>query len=282
MTKQAENASTKILVVEDSRTQAEYLCHILKSNGYEVGLAVNGNDALAQVRIEHPAMVLTDILMPEMDGYALCRAIKQDPDLASIPVILVTQLFDPADLIKGLEAGANNIIIKPFEPEHVISRITGTLQSLAQAGSDDEEASLEVSLAGKKHLIPANRLRTPAILLSTYDHALKNNAELQEAQKRLTALNGDLQQKVEELQEAYNTILKEKNERIRAEEALKRENKKLHMMAGLTRDTLLNQLLALQKCLEQADTFRDNEPILAWEQITKAELVLGQTIKTLR
>ena len=55
--------------------------------------------------------------MPEMDGYALCSAIKQNKNLADIPVILVTQLFDPADLIKGLEAGANNIIIKPFEPK---------------------------------------------------------------------------------------------------------------------------------------------------------------------
>ena len=125
-----------------------------------------------------PAIVLTDIVMPEMDGYTLCHAIKQNENTAHIPVILVTQLFDPSDLIKGLEAGANNIIMKPFEPEHVISRITSTLNSLTFQGSDDTGAGLEVSFDGKTHLIPARHLQASTILVSTYDLALEEKRRI--------------------------------------------------------------------------------------------------------
>ncbi|MHB8164599.1 MAG: PAS domain S-box protein [Methanoregula sp.] len=202
-----EDNRIKVLVVEDSRTQAEYLQHILENEGYFVVLTFNGNQALERIKTDRPTIVLTDIMMPEMDGFALCSAIKQNKDMADIPVILVTQLFDPADLVKGLEAGADNIIIKPFKAEHVISRITGTLQSRAHPDSDDRESILEVSFDGKTHLIPSSQLRAPGILLSTYDLAVRKNTELQETNERLAAMNEELQQKVEHLQRAHEQLL---------------------------------------------------------------------------
>jgi DNA-binding response OmpR family regulator len=282
MKTQNEYAGAKILVVEDSRTQAEYLRHILEIGGYEVALATNGKDALNQIRIDRPTIVLTDIIMPEMDGYALCSAIRQNANMAQIPVILVTQLFDPADLMKGLEVGANNIIIKPFEPEHVISRIISTLQALAHPDPDDAGASLEVSFDGQTHHIPASQLRTPTILLSSYDLAIRKNAELQESREHLSSIVEDLQRKVGELQIANENLLKENIERRRTEEDLAKENKKLQIMAGLTRDNLLNQLTAIHECLEQAGNIREEDSAKAWELIIKAELVVDQTIKTLR
>ncbi|HQP72219.1 MAG TPA: response regulator, partial [Methanoculleus sp.] len=84
-----------VLVVEDSRTQAEFIRQILETAGYNVILAGNGAEAIKQVETARPDIVLTDILMPGIDGYELCRRIKQqNPDL---PVIMVTVLFDPAD-----------------------------------------------------------------------------------------------------------------------------------------------------------------------------------------
>jgi DNA-binding response OmpR family regulator len=282
MNTQNEYTGVKVLVVEDSRTQAQYLCHILKNEGYQVVLAANGDDALEQIRTSRPTIVLTDILMPGMDGYTLCRTIKRNESMAHIPVILVTQLFDPADLMKGLEAGANNIIIKPFEPEHVISRITSTLQSLAHTDSDGAGMDLEVSFAGQTHVIPASQFRTPTILLSTYDLAVRKNAELQEAYDNLEVMNKQLQQTVIDLQRSNETLLQENTGQRLTEEALARENKKLQMMATLTHDNLLDQLTALQECLEQANAFREKDPSMAWEHITKAELVVNQTIKGLR
>ena len=282
MKTQNENAGVKILVVEDSRTQAEYLRHILENEGYQVALAANGKAALEQIRLDRPTIVLTDIIMPEMDGYALCRAIRQNENMAQIPVILVTQLFDPADMMKGLEAGADNIIIKPFEPEHVISRITSTLESLEHRDSDDNGAPLEMSFGGQTHYIPANQLRKPTILLSTYDLAVRKTVELQEGKERLFTINEELQQKVEELQRANENLVQENAERRQMEVTLAKENKRLQIMATLTRDNLLNQLTAMHDCLDQANSIREKDPVIAWDHITKAELVVNQTIKTLR
>lgn len=202
-----DNSRLKILVVEDSRTQAEYLLHILEKEGYRAILAVNGNEALEIIRTDRPTMVLTDIVMPEMDGYVLCSAIKKNQDTADIPVILVTQLFDPPDLMKGLEAGANDIIIKPFKPEHVISRITSTLRSLEHQDSDGANHTLEVSFDGETHRIPEDQLRTPAIILSSYNAAMRKNAELQETNERLAVTNEDLLQKVENLEQEKEKFL---------------------------------------------------------------------------
>lgn len=85
MKEQQENSGVKVLVVEDSRTQAEYLQHILEHEGYRVILAFDGHQALEQIKTDRPSIVLTDIIMPEMDGYALCRAIKENEDMADIP-----------------------------------------------------------------------------------------------------------------------------------------------------------------------------------------------------
>lgn len=200
MKTQEKNSVVNILIVEDSRTQAEYLQHILENEGYSVVVATNGIEALEKIKIGKPSIILTDIVMPEMDGYELCRVIKTDENLKHIPVIIVTQLFDPADLIKGLDAGANNIIIKPYEPKHVLSRIVSTLQL------DDKESTLEVSLDGKTHYIPAHKLQTPAILLSTLDNALKKNTELSEANELLAAVNRDLQQKFEHFTQISKTL----------------------------------------------------------------------------
>ena len=204
---QQEKNGVNVLVVEDSRTQAEYLQHLLEHEGYQVILAFDGNQALEQIKINRPAIVLTDIIMPEMDGYALCSAIKKNEDMADIPVILVTQLFDPPDLIKGLEAGANDIIIKPFQPEHVLSRIASTLQYQEQKNAGEGSPALEVSFDGKTHLLPESQSRTPAILLSSYDASIRKNAELQAGFDRLAAENEDLQQKIEDLERSRERAL---------------------------------------------------------------------------
>lgn len=201
------NSDGEILVVEDSRTQAEYLQHILEKEGYRVTLAFDGKQALEKMKTHRPAVVLTDIIMPEMDGYELCSAIKKTEDLKEIPVILVTQLFDPPDLIKGLEAGANDIIIKPFEPEHVIARLTSIIQSRAHPNSGNNHNALRLSFNGKTHILPENQLRTPAILLSSYDVAIRKNTELQEAFDNLAVANEDLQLKVDNLQRANEKLL---------------------------------------------------------------------------
>ncbi|MCK9581012.1 MAG: response regulator, partial [Methanoregula sp.] len=206
-----------ILVVEDSRTQAEYLGHILNTRGFPFILAENGRIALERIAAEKPSLILTDILMPEIDGYDLCRNVRQNPDTAGIPIILVTQLFDPADVLKGLEAGADNFIIKPFDAEMVFSRISEALLDAQDIETDRSSPLLDVVYSGQRYAIRSGRLRILQILLSTYGLAIRKNTDLQEAQERLLALNEQLHQMVEELQVANEDLQLENNARERIE-----------------------------------------------------------------
>ncbi|MEI6839988.1 MAG: hybrid sensor histidine kinase/response regulator [Methanomicrobiales archaeon] len=234
----------KILVVEDSRTQAEYLRHILKNEGYTVSLATNGTEALQEIQKDPPGLVLTDILMPEMGGYELCRRIRGDPATASIPVILVTQLFDPVDVIRGLEAGADNFITKPFQPHHVFSRIDSVLQMLSLPDPEGRSGTgIKVSFADSNHIITAGRVQVLMFLLSAYDLAVKKNTELLETHEHLNEVNEELKRSNEEL---YN----ENTVRQQAEVALHQANKKLTLLSGLTRHDISNQLTVQMGYLE--------------------------------
>src|SRR5659263_380826 len=106
MKSKTNNNGLRILVAEDSRTQAEQLGFLLEQHGYQVTIAADGKLALAAAQAQKPALVISDIVMPEMDGYELCKAIKADEKLKDIPVILVTTLSDAQDVIRGLECGA--------------------------------------------------------------------------------------------------------------------------------------------------------------------------------
>lgn len=167
-----------VMVVEDSRTQAEYLGHILKKEGYSYVIAGNGGIALEMIAKERPAVILTDVIMPEMDGYMLCQKIRADLHTEDIPVVIVTQLFDPPDVLRGLEAGADNFIIKPFEPETVALRISEALQLREIQNPDRQSPALNVEFFGRKYAIRAGRLQILHILLSTYDLAIRKNHDL--------------------------------------------------------------------------------------------------------
>src|SRR5450756_2825778 len=105
MKPEKNNHSLDILIAEDSRTQADLLGFLLEQHGYRVTIAANGKQALEAAQAQKPTLVISDIVMPEMDGYELCKAIKSDEKLKDIPVILVTTLSDPQDVIRGLECG---------------------------------------------------------------------------------------------------------------------------------------------------------------------------------
>lgn len=271
-----------ILVVEDSRTQAQYLRYILEEEGCQVSLATNGMEALRQIEKDRPDIVLTDIVMPEMDGYELCHTIKQNVDTKDIPVILVTQLFDPVDVIKGLEAGADNFIIKPYEPEYIHSRIKSTVLSLKNPDPDGECKSLEFSFSDGQHTITSSRLQIINILMSTYEIAVSKNSELEEAHERLNSLNEKLQEAVEDLKNTNVELQRENSERRRVEAALADANKKLQLMTNITRHDLLNQLTALREYIELGQIISEKDSQKAWSHITSACKVLEQIINTVR
>ncbi|WP_292519078.1 hybrid sensor histidine kinase/response regulator [Methanoculleus sp.] len=269
-----------ILVVEDSRTQAEFLRHMLEEEGYDVTLAADGEEALRRIEAGRPDIVLTDILMPGMDGYELCRRIKQDSP--GIPVILVTNLFDPADVMRGLAAGADSFIVKPVEPGLVCSQIEAVMRTAEMPDPDGSPAPLEIPFAGSTYTIAAGRLRILNTLLSTYSVAVAKNAELQEAQEQLHSLNEQLQAAVGDLSRSNESLAAENQERRRVEAALADANRKLQLMASITRHDLLNQLAALEGYLDLALSLREREPANAWQHVESADGMITRISNTLR
>ena len=184
-----ENYITKILVVEDSPTQAIRLQHILETRGFEVSIAFNGKSALEQLQSYRPNMVISDVIMPEMDGYELCRRIKGDESLKDIPVILLTSLSDPEDIIKGLEAGADNFITKPYQEKLLVSRIQYIIVNREIRERSSAGMGIEIFFAGRKHFLAADRIQIVDLLLSSYETAVQNYHDLERTNAELTKAN---------------------------------------------------------------------------------------------
>ena len=112
-------------------------------------IAVNGAEALQAVRESRPHLIISDVVMPVMDGYAMCRAIKDDETLSDVPVIILTSLSDPQDVILGVEAGVDYYLTKPYQAEALLSEIEAVLASSPYRETDDAQEQFRVTIAGK-------------------------------------------------------------------------------------------------------------------------------------
>lgn len=117
----------KILVVDDDPYILMSLEFLMKKSGYEVMIARNGTEALELINGQQPALVLLDVMMPDVDGYAICQYIKSQPALRDIIVVFVSAKTKPADVQKGLELGAARYISKPFSTKDVVQQVAGLL-----------------------------------------------------------------------------------------------------------------------------------------------------------
>ncbi|NOY76502.1 MAG: diguanylate cyclase [Calditrichaeota bacterium] len=118
----------KILLVDDIAINLELQKAYLQGSGYDVVLAMDGEEALRKVYEEKPDLILLDIMMPKKNGYEVCRLLKNDPETRFIPVIMVTALKDIEDKIKGIEAGADDFISKPFNKTELMARVRSLLR----------------------------------------------------------------------------------------------------------------------------------------------------------
>jgi len=187
--------NVEILIAEDSPTQREQLRFLLEEQGFAVRAAGDGREALAEIEARRPALVISDIIMPELDGYGLCRAIKEDERLRAIPVILLTTLSDREDILRGLEARADCYCTKPYDEEHLLERIAFHLDHTAPV---DGGGGLEIDVDGSRHVIRSSRWEILCLLLSTYGSAVRQNRVLSTTQLELRKLNEELEERVEE------------------------------------------------------------------------------------
>jgi len=205
------NKAYTILIVEDSPTQALQVKRILEEEGFITAVCRNGKDALWYLKEHKPTIIISDIVMPEMDGYQLCSVIKKDETLRDIPVILLTALTSPEDVIKGLQSGADNFITKPYEKEFLLSRIHYILVNQEVRRKGTTEVGLNIYFMGQSHAISSNRMQIIDLLLSTYEHAVFQNQELKKTHAELETLNKQLEDKVNQRTqriEALNSVLR--------------------------------------------------------------------------
>lgn len=193
------NSKIKILIAEDSKTQAEQLLFVLQAQGYKVSVAGNGKEALGMALEVQPALIISDIIMPVMDGYELCREVKKSSELRDIPVILVTTMSDPQDVIKGLECGADNFVLKPYSEEYLLGRVRYVLVNREMRKSNESGMGVEIFFNGQRHFITADRLQILNLLMSTYEAAIQRNRELNHSHGELQQLNAKLDNANKEL-----------------------------------------------------------------------------------
>lgn len=116
-------AITKVLVVDDTVTDLKHLEQIVSSAGYAVITAKSGKEAMEKTRSEHPDAVLLDIVMPEMNGFQVCRAITTNTSTKDIPVILVSSKGEKTDRVWGAEQGARAYVTKPYTPDQILNEL---------------------------------------------------------------------------------------------------------------------------------------------------------------
>lgn len=190
----------EVLIVENSPTQALKLRHLLAQQGFHAVSARNAREALAELDVRTPFLVLSDAALPEIDGYELCRQIKARPELRDIRVVLMASLSDPETILHLLECGTDNVLPKPFEDDVLTTRVNDiwATQRLRHTGTNAEIVS--VIYRGEERVLPLEREHERLdMLLSLFEFGAQREL-------RLHQLRGTVDRQDEELRAATRAI----------------------------------------------------------------------------
>ena len=232
-----------ILAVEDSPTQAERLRLLLEEAGYRVIMAANGREGLEIVRSSRPDLIISDVVMPEMDGYAFCRAVKSVEATRRIPFVLLTERKDPANIILGLEKGADNFITKPFEDDQLLDRVRRIFEHLEHRRRGHLEMEVAVHVGGKEIVLSADKQQIIELLFATFEDLGRVNTQLAESQRT-----------IEEYARRLEAMVQERSEQLRSLFE--------GVPVGLHRTTPDGQILDANPALVQMLGYPDRESLL--------------------
>ena len=128
--------NAKILIADDDRNICELLRIYLEKEGYAVVLAGNGEEALLKFEEEEPDIILLDVMMPKLDGWQVCRELRKKSDC---PIIMITAKGETFDKVLGLELGADDYVVKPFEPKEIVARVKAVLRRYNKSNNQEEK-----------------------------------------------------------------------------------------------------------------------------------------------
>lgn len=187
-----------ILIAEDSPTQAERLRLLLEAHGYTVEHVPNGREGLRRVKLGSPDLIISDVVMPDMDGYAFCHAVKSAERTRRIPFVLLTERKTALDIIKGLERGADNFITKPFEDEYLLERVRRIFEQLEHRRRGGFEVEVTLRVGPREIVISADKQQIVELLFSTFEELCRLNDELAASKRTAEDYARNLEQMVEE------------------------------------------------------------------------------------
>ncbi|MEK7865326.1 MAG: response regulator, partial [Planctomycetota bacterium] len=261
----------RVLVVEDSPTQAAELRLVLESAGFEVESAPDGEKGFELLQASKFDLVISDIVMPGISGYDLCRRIKSDLSRREVPVVLLTTLSDPLDIIQGLECGADNFITKPYEGDYLLSRVGTLMENKRLRNEGKLKVGVEVLFLGRKFTVTSDKEQILDLLITTFEDIVRTNRQLQAKQEELARAKAQIEAYARRLEgevtvtaEKYRYLMDHANDLIlivdsgrrileingRVEEVLGRSRKEL-----LGRDCL--DLIAPEEREESVRTFKE-------------------------
>ncbi|WP_048675083.1 MtrAB system response regulator MtrA [Isoptericola variabilis] len=142
--------SSRILVVDDDVALAEMIGIVLHNEGFDVVFCADGSQALAQFQESHPDLVLLDVMLPGMDGFDVCRAIRR---ISDAPIVMLTARSDTSDVVAGLEAGADDYVPKPFKPKELVARVRARLRGREDAQVDEGLTLQDLSIDVAGHVV---------------------------------------------------------------------------------------------------------------------------------
>ena len=142
----SENTRGKVLVVDDDAALAEMLAIVLRNEGFESRVCLNGDQAMADYRDFRPDLVLLDLMLPGKDGIDVCKEIRTE---SGVPIVMLTAKNDTIDIVVGLESGADDYVVKPFKPKELIARIRARVRRFDEPGPESLTiGDLAIDVAG--------------------------------------------------------------------------------------------------------------------------------------
>jgi PAS domain S-box-containing protein len=187
--------SACILIVEDSETEGVALRHHLEESDFQVLEARSAEAALELLAGEHPPidLVVTAVVMSGRSGLELCSELKRNPPTSEIPVVLLTRLAEPMDIIRGLECGADNYITKPYQPEHLVARVRRALETRRLREGTKASLGVTVSFIGRDFTITSEKEQILDLFIAGVEDVIRANEVLHRREIELAAAHRELE-----------------------------------------------------------------------------------------
>ena len=201
----------KILVVDDVMSNVLLLKILLTNEQFQVITCSNGNSCLELARTEHPDLILLDVMMPDISGFDTCSELRKDEETKDIPVIFLTALNNPADLVHGFQVGGNDFLTKPFNKEELVMRVMHQISLVAAKRiivSQNIELRRTISNRDKMYSVIAHDLRSPMASIRMVLNLLVNDIPPETIGKELFDLIDKANRESEETHDLLDNLLK--------------------------------------------------------------------------